>query len=45
MCWNTTAPAPLNGLSFTDTSYTHRTLTDSVDQYIQAFMSALVPGG
>ena len=34
----------LNGLSFTDTSYTHRTLTDSVDQYIQAFMSALVPG-
>ena len=34
----------LNGLSFTDTSYTHRTLTDSVDRYIQAFMDALVPG-
>lgn len=34
----------LSGLSFTDTSYTHRALTDSVDQYIQAFMSALVPG-
>ena len=34
----------LNGLSFTDTSYTHRALTDSVDRYIQAFMDALVPG-
>ena len=34
----------LSGMSFTDTSYTHRALTDSVDQYIRAFMSALVPG-
>lgn len=34
----------LDGLSFTDTSYTHRTFTDSVDEYICAFMAALVPG-
>ena len=34
----------LSGLSFTDTSYTHRSLTDSVDSYIRAFMTALVPG-
>lgn len=34
----------LNGLSFTDTSYTHRAVTDSVDAYIRAFMTALVPG-
>lgn len=34
----------LSGLSFTDTSYTHRTFTDSVDGYISAFMTALVPG-
>ena len=34
----------LSGLSFTDTSYTHRTFTDSVDSYISAFMTALVPG-
>lgn len=34
----------LDGLSFTDNSYTHRTFTDSVDEYICAFMAALVPG-
>lgn len=34
----------LHGLSFTDTSYTHRTFTDSVEEYQRAFISALVPG-
>lgn len=34
----------LKGLSFSDTSYTHRTFTDSVDEYIAAFMEALIPG-
>ncbi len=34
----------LDGLSFTDNTYTHRTFTDSVDEYICAFMAALVPG-
>ena len=34
----------LGGLSFTDTSYTHRMLTGSVQSYVDAFIAALVPG-
>jgi len=36
--------AYLDGVSFTDTSYTHRTLTESVASYLTAFMNANVPG-
>lgn len=35
----------LGDITFTDTSYTHRTLTDSVENYVRAFVAALVPGG
>lgn len=34
----------LGPLSFADTSYTHRTFTDSVEEYLHAFITALVPG-
>ena len=34
----------LNGIRFSDSSYTHRTFTASVREYIGAFMTALVPG-
>ena len=34
----------LNGIVFTDSSYTHRMLTDSVEKYLSAFMTAQVPG-
>jgi len=34
----------LDGLTFTDSSYTHRMLTGSVQSYVEAFVSALVPG-
>jgi len=34
----------LDGAVFTDTSYTHRTFTPSVEKYVEAFMTALVPG-
>lgn len=34
----------LDHISFADHSYTHRTLTDSVSSYLQAFMDASVPG-
>jgi hypothetical protein len=33
----------LDGVLFSDSSYTHRTFTDSVKDYIGAFMTALVP--
>lgn len=33
----------LGDISFTDTSYTHRALTGSVENYLTAFMTALVP--
>jgi len=33
----------LDGLRFSDSSYTHRTYTESVKNYISAFMTALVP--
>lgn len=36
--------AYLDAVSFTDTSYTHRTLTESVASYLTAFMNANVPG-
>lgn len=36
--------AYLDAVVFTDASYTHRTLTDSVDSYLNAFMNAHVPG-
>jgi hypothetical protein len=34
----------LADVAFVDNSYTHRTLTDSVSGYLQAFMDASVPG-
>lgn len=34
----------LGNVTFTDTSYTHRALTDSVENYVRAFVSALAPG-
>ena len=34
----------LADVAFVDNSYTHRTLTDSVSSYLQAFMDASVPG-
>ena len=34
----------LSGKVFTDQTYTHRMLTDSVESYLSAFMTALVPG-
>ncbi len=33
----------LSGLSITDTSYTHRAITPSVDEYLHAFFAALLP--
>jgi len=38
------AMAQLADVAFTDTSYTHRMFTESVEDYISAFMAALVPG-
>lgn len=34
----------LENVTFTDTSYTHSMFTESVESYIAAFMTALVPG-
>lgn len=36
--------ALLGDVLFTDTSYTHRALTDSVENYVSAFVNALAPG-
>ena len=36
--------AYLGGVPFVDGSYTHRTLTESVEAYLTAFMNASVPG-
>lgn len=36
--------AYLDHVSFADASYTHRTLTESVESYLTAFMNANVPG-
>jgi len=36
--------AYLDGVTFADASYTHRTLTESVTSYLNAFMNANVPG-
>ena len=36
--------AYLDGVHFLDASYTHRTLTESVEAYLAAFMNASVPG-
>ena len=33
----------MDDVVFTDTSYTHRMLTDSVESYLSAFMTAQVP--
>lgn len=38
------ATCALEGIVFTDNSYTHRMLTDSVKSYLTAFMTAQVPG-
>ena len=38
------ATCALSGVVFTDNTYTHRMLTDSVESYLSAFMTALVPG-
>lgn len=38
------AMAKLAAVEFTDQSYTHRMFTESVESYISAFMTALVPG-
>lgn len=38
------ASCVLDGVVFTDSSYTHRMLTDSVEKYLSSFMTALVPG-
>ena len=34
----------LDGIVFTDSSYTHRMITDSVESYLTAFMRSQVPG-
>ena len=36
--------AYLDGVSFSDATYTHRTLTESVDAYLTSFASANLPG-